>query len=65
MATSANSSVKLCAVVLQEDVEGAQRVVLRVAGGLVDLVHHDHRIGISAFHQGLEDLARARALPLR
>jgi len=52
-------------VVLQEGVEGAQRVVLRVAGGLVDLVHHDHRIGIFAFHQGLEDLARARALPLR
>jgi hypothetical protein len=34
------------------------------AGSLVDLVDHHHRVGIGAIDQRLEDLARARALPL-
>ncbi|EWS63850.1 hypothetical protein Y695_02913 [Hydrogenophaga sp. T4] len=52
-------------VVLQQAVERAQWVVLRVGAGLVDLVDHDHRVGVLAVHQGLEHLARFGALPLR
>ena len=51
-------------VVLQQAVQGTQRVVLRVAAGLVDFVHHDDGVGVFALHQGLEHLARACAFPL-
>ncbi len=49
---------------LQQAVQRAQRVVLGIGCRLVDLVDHDHRVGILAVHQRLEHLARPRALPL-
>ncbi|MCY1551663.1 hypothetical protein D9M68_880080 [compost metagenome] len=52
-------------VVLQQAVERAQWVVLRIGIGLVDLVDHDHRVGVLAVDQRFEHLARFGAFPLR
>jgi len=43
---------------LQEAVQGAERIVLPVGGGLVDLVDHDDRVRVVAVDQRVEDLAR-------
>ncbi|MCY1548576.1 hypothetical protein D9M68_846970 [compost metagenome] len=52
-------------VVFQQAVERTQRIVLRVRAGLVDLVDHDHRVGVLAVDQRLEHLAGFGAFPLR
>ena len=52
-------------VVLQQAVERPQRVVLRIGTGLVDFIHHDHRVGVLAIHQRLKHLAWLGAFPLR
>ena len=50
---------------LQQAVQRTERVVGVFGACLVDFVDHHHRVGAGAVHQGLEDLARACALPLR
>ena len=52
-------------VVFEQRVEASERVVLRVAAGLVDLVHDDHRVGVVAVDERVEDLAGLGVLPLR
>jgi hypothetical protein len=64
--TSANSSVKLRAVSCSSRLYSAPSgSYCASAAGFVDLVEHDHRVGILALDQGLEHLARFGALPLR
>ncbi|VWC50282.1 hypothetical protein BLA6863_07810 [Burkholderia lata] len=52
-------------VVLEQRVQRAERIVLRIAAGLVDLVDRDHRVRVAAVHERIEHLARLRVLPLR
>mmetsp|Transcript_11770 Transcript_11770/g.27564 ORF Transcript_11770/g.27564 Transcript_11770/m.27564 type:complete len:408 (+) Transcript_11770:337-1560(+) len=51
-------------VVLQQAVERTEGVVGSLAAGLVDLVHHHHRVRVVAVHERLEHLAGSRAPPL-
>ncbi|CAG9226340.1 conserved hypothetical protein [Burkholderia vietnamiensis] len=52
-------------VVLEQRVQRAERIVLRVAAGLVDLVDGDHRVRVAAVDERIEHLPRLRVLPLR
>jgi hypothetical protein len=49
---------------LEQPVERAQGIVLRVAPRLVDLVHDDHRVGVLAVEEGVEHLAGLGVSPL-
>ena len=48
----------------QQAVERSQRIVLGIGAGLVDLVHHDDRVGVLPVDQRLKHLARFGAFPL-
>ena len=50
---------------LEQLVERAERVVLPVGARLVELVDHDHRVGVVAVQESVEHLARLGVLPLR
>ncbi|CAM2162805.1 hypothetical protein BLAT2472_120047 [Burkholderia latens] len=52
-------------VMLEQRVQRAERIVLRIAAGLVDLVDCDHGIRIAAVDKRVEHLAGLRVLPLR
>ena len=54
-----------CRVGLEQRVERADRIVTRVAAGLVDFVQYDDGICVLALDQRLRDLAGPRVMPLR